>query len=96
MVGAVVGEYLGAAAGLGYLIPQAEGTFDMAGVFASTFALAVFVIIIDRLVTLVERRLPGVAAGRVRKRTTHVRSRQALCRWLMVPVPARENAMIDS
>jgi len=29
-VGAVVGEYLGSAAGVGYLILQAEGSFDMA------------------------------------------------------------------
>src|ERR1700752_2949651 len=37
VVGAVVGEYLGSAAGLGYLIQQAEGVFDVAGVFAGTF-----------------------------------------------------------
>ena len=30
VVGAVVGEYLGSAAGLGYLIQQAEGVFDVA------------------------------------------------------------------
>jgi NitT/TauT family transport system permease protein len=57
VVGAVVGEYLGSAAGLGYLILQAEGTFDIAGVFAGMFVLAVFVIVIDILVTMVERRL---------------------------------------
>jgi NitT/TauT family transport system permease protein len=57
VVGAVVGEYLGAAAGLGYLIQQAEGVFDVAGVFAGMFVLAVFVLIIDGVVTLVERRL---------------------------------------
>ena len=57
VVGAVVGEYLGSAAGLGYLILQAEGTFDIAGVFAGMFVLAVFVIVIDWLVTLAERRL---------------------------------------
>ena len=57
VVGAVVGEYLGAAAGLGYLIQQAEGVFDVAGVFAGMFVLAAFVIVIDILVTLVERRL---------------------------------------
>ena len=44
VVGAVVGEYLGAAAGLGYLIQQAEGVFDVAGVFAGMFILAVFVV----------------------------------------------------
>ncbi len=35
----VVGEYLGSAAGLGYLIQQAEGVFDVAGVFAGMFVL---------------------------------------------------------
>jgi NitT/TauT family transport system permease protein len=57
VVGAVVGEYLGSAAGLGYLIQQAEGIFDVAGVFAGMFILAAFVIAIDGAVTLVERRL---------------------------------------
>jgi NitT/TauT family transport system permease protein len=57
VVGAVVGEYLGSAAGLGYLIQQAEGIFDVAGVFAGMFVLAVFVIVIDTLVTIVEKRL---------------------------------------
>jgi NitT/TauT family transport system permease protein len=57
VVGAVVGEYLGSAAGLGYIILQAEMTFDIAGVFAGMFVLAAFVIVIDTVVTLVERRL---------------------------------------
>ena len=57
VVGAVVGEYLGSAAGLGYLIQQAEGVFDVAGVFAGMLVLAAFVIGIDFIVTLVERRL---------------------------------------
>jgi NitT/TauT family transport system permease protein len=57
VVGAVVGEYLGSAAGLGYLIQQAEGTFDVAGVFAGMFVLSAFVILIDVGVTIVERRL---------------------------------------
>jgi NitT/TauT family transport system permease protein len=57
VVGAVVGEYLGSAAGLGYLILQAEGTFDVAGVFAGMFVLAAFVILIDGVVTVVEKRL---------------------------------------
>ena len=57
VVGAVVGEYLGSAAGLGYVIQQAEGSFDVAGVFAGMFVLAVFVIAIDMLVTVVEKRL---------------------------------------
>jgi NitT/TauT family transport system permease protein len=57
VVGAVVGEYLGSAAGLGYLIQQAEGVFDVAGVFAGMFVLSAFVILIDIAVTMVERRL---------------------------------------
>jgi NitT/TauT family transport system permease protein len=57
LVGAVVGEYLGAAAGLGYLIHEAEGVFDVTGVFAGMVILALFVMLIDGLVTLVERRL---------------------------------------
>jgi NitT/TauT family transport system permease protein len=68
VVGAVVGEYLGSAAGLGYLIQQAEGIFDVAGVFAGMFVLAAFVIVIDTIVTLVEKRLlvwrPLVGDGR--------------------------------
>jgi NitT/TauT family transport system permease protein len=68
VVGAVVGEYLGSAAGLGYLIQQAEGVFDVAGVFAGMFVLSIFVILIDVAVTLVERRLlvwrPAAADGR--------------------------------
>ena len=51
VVGAVVGEYLGSAAGLGYLIQQAEGVFDVAGVFAGMFVLSAFVILIDFAVT---------------------------------------------
>jgi len=68
VVGAVVGEYLGSAAGLGYLIQQAEGTFDVAGVFAGMIVLSAFVILIDLTVTLAERRLlvwkPTAATGR--------------------------------
>ncbi|WP_127089829.1 ABC transporter permease [Aquabacter cavernae] len=57
LVGAVVGEYLGSAAGLGYRIHQAEGVFDVTGVFSGMLVLAVFVILIDAVVTAVENRL---------------------------------------
>jgi NitT/TauT family transport system permease protein len=57
VVGAVIGEYLGSSAGLGYLILQADAMFDMAGVFAGMFVLSIFVLLIDYGVTLVERRL---------------------------------------
>ncbi|KFI26026.1 ABC transporter permease [Haematobacter missouriensis] len=64
VVGAVVGEYLGSSAGLGYLIAQAEGMFDIAGVFAGMFVLSAFVLVIDWLVTLAERRLLVWQPGR--------------------------------
>ena len=67
IIGAVVGDNQGSAAGLGYLINQAEGTFDTTGVFAGMVILAVFVLVIDWLVTLAERRLlvwrPPAATG---------------------------------
>jgi NitT/TauT family transport system permease protein len=57
LVGAVVGEYLGAGRGLGYVIAQAEGTFDTTGVFAGMAVLAGFTLAVDLLVTGIERRL---------------------------------------
>jgi NitT/TauT family transport system permease protein len=57
LVGAVVGEYLGSSAGLGYKIQEAESVFDVTGVFAGMVILAVFVIIIDTVVTMIENRL---------------------------------------
>ena len=64
VVGAVVGEYLGSAAGLGYLIQQAEGVFDVAGVFAGMFVLSAFVILIDLGGDAGRAAAAGVAAGR--------------------------------
>lgn len=57
IVGAVVGEYLGASAGVGYLIAQAEGTFDTTGVFAGMAVLSVVVLLVDLAVNRVERYL---------------------------------------
>jgi len=56
-VGAVVGEYLGSARGVGYLILQAEGTFDVNTVFAGILVLTAFALVLDGIVGLVERRL---------------------------------------
>jgi NitT/TauT family transport system permease protein len=57
MVGAVVGEYLGATRGLGYVIAQAEGTFDTTGVFAGMTVLGIVVVIVSAGVTRLERWL---------------------------------------
>src|SRR5678809_703949 len=56
-VGAVVGEYLGSSRGVGYLILQAEGTFDINSVFAGIVVLTAFALLLDWAVTLAERRL---------------------------------------
>src|SRR5476649_1384638 len=56
-VGAVVGEYLGSSRGVGYLILQAEGTFDINTVFAGILVLTAFALVLDLLVTMAEKRL---------------------------------------
>jgi NitT/TauT family transport system permease protein len=56
-VGAVVGEYLGSAAGVGYLILQAEGTFDINTVMAGIVVLTAFALALDGAVGVVEQRL---------------------------------------
>ncbi|NMM10446.1 MAG: ABC transporter permease [Polaromonas sp.] len=56
-VGAVVGEYLGSARGVGYLILQAEGTFDVNTVFAGIVVLTAFALVLDGIVGKLEKRL---------------------------------------
>jgi NitT/TauT family transport system permease protein len=56
-VGAVVGEYLGSSQGVGYLILQAEGTFDINTVMAGILVLTAFALLLDALVGRVEKRL---------------------------------------
>ena len=57
LVGAVVGEFLGATHGLGYLVAAAQGAFNANGVFAAMVILSVVALIADALVTWLERRL---------------------------------------
>ena len=56
-VGAVVGEYLGSARGVGYLILQAEGTFDINTVMAGILVLTAFALVLDWVVGRVESHL---------------------------------------
>ncbi len=56
-VGAVVGEYLGSSQGVGYLILQAEGSFDINTVMAGIVVLTGFALLLDAAVGRVERRL---------------------------------------
>ncbi|MFT6697679.1 MAG: NitT/TauT family transport system permease protein [Polaromonas sp.] len=56
-VGAVVGEYLGSSQGVGYLILQAEGSFDINTVMAGIVVLTIFALLLDSLVGVLEKRL---------------------------------------
>ncbi|AXE31413.1 ABC transporter permease [Chromobacterium phragmitis] len=66
-VGAVVGEYLGSAQGMGYLILQAEGAFDINAVIAGIVVLTGCALGLDWLVGRAERRVlhwhPSAKAG---------------------------------
>jgi NitT/TauT family transport system permease protein len=56
-VGAVVGEYLGSSRGVGYLILQAEGAFDINTVMAGILVLTAFALLLDAGVGRLETRL---------------------------------------
>ena len=56
-VGAVVGEYLGSSRGVGYLILQAEGAFDINTVMAGILVLTLFALLLDAAVGRIERHL---------------------------------------
>jgi NitT/TauT family transport system permease protein len=57
LVGAVVGEYLGATQGIGLMIQTAQGTFNANGVFAAMVILSAVALITEALITLLENRL---------------------------------------
>lgn len=57
LIGAIVGEFLGAQQGLGLLISQAQGTFNPNGVFAAMVIIAVLALVAEWLITLLENRL---------------------------------------
>jgi len=57
LVGAVVGEYMGAARGIGYLVAQAQGVFDTTGVLAGLILTSAVVLCVDLGINRVERYL---------------------------------------
>jgi NitT/TauT family transport system permease protein len=67
LIGAIVGEFLGAQKGLGLMISQAQGTFNADGVFAAMVIIAIVALVAEGLITMLERRLlawrPPVAAS---------------------------------
>jgi NitT/TauT family transport system permease protein len=54
LVGAVVGEFLGAREGVGMLISTAQGAFNANGVFAAMIILAVLALVVEFIITLAE------------------------------------------
>ncbi|MEP6693860.1 MAG: ABC transporter permease [Chloroflexota bacterium] len=57
LVGAVVGEYLGAIKGIGLVIATAQATFNPSGVWGAMFLLAVVALLAEVLMTRLEDRL---------------------------------------
>ncbi|TAM66189.1 MAG: ABC transporter permease [Microbacteriaceae bacterium] len=57
IIGALVGEVLGAQHGIGLIISQAQGNFDPNTVFAAMVIMAVITLGAEYLLTLLERRL---------------------------------------
>jgi NitT/TauT family transport system permease protein len=57
MVGAIVGEFIAGNRGIGYLINSASNQYDTAAVFAGIIAILIVVLLMDTLVTLLEKRL---------------------------------------
>lgn len=57
LVGAVVGEFLGARQGIGLLIATAQGAFNAAGVFGAMIVLAVVALLAEYGISVLENRL---------------------------------------
>jgi NitT/TauT family transport system permease protein len=57
VLGAIVGEFVGAKAGLGYLIIQMNYTMDVAGMFAVLVILGVMGVALNVIVTMLRRRI---------------------------------------
>ncbi|GAA1901973.1 ABC transporter permease [Streptantibioticus ferralitis] len=57
LIGAIVGEVLGAQAGLGQLIQQAQGNFNANGVYAGIIIIAVLALAAEFLITRFEKRV---------------------------------------
>ena len=57
IIGAIVGEFLGAQEGLGLVIATAQNNFDPDGVFAAMLIIALVALTAESLISLLERRL---------------------------------------
>jgi NitT/TauT family transport system permease protein len=70
VIGAIVGEFVGAKAGLGYLILQKNFSFDMAGSFAILIVLSLIGVVLHGIVVVVQQRLLFWSAATDRSRVT--------------------------
>jgi NitT/TauT family transport system permease protein len=57
LIGAIVGELLGADKGLGLLIRSSQNNFDMNGVLAGMVLVAIIALVAEALITVLENRL---------------------------------------
>ncbi len=57
VIGAVVGEFIAATKGVGFFINYNQGTYDTNGIFVGVTILALLVVVLDWLLSLLERRL---------------------------------------
>lgn len=57
VTGAVLGEFIGASGGIGYLIDNAQANFNASGVMAGLPVLTVSVILLDAVVKAAEHQL---------------------------------------
>jgi NitT/TauT family transport system permease protein len=57
LIGAVVGEFIAANRGLGYLVTQAAAQFNTAATMAAIVVLLLVVVVMDSMLSLAERRL---------------------------------------
>jgi NitT/TauT family transport system permease protein len=57
VIGAVVGEFVGAKGGLGFLVNVGRGIYDTALVFVAVFTLITMALILYGLVALIEKHL---------------------------------------
>jgi NitT/TauT family transport system permease protein len=57
VIGAVVGEFVGAKSGLGFLVNVGRGVYDTALVFVAVFTLITMALVLYGLVAMIEKRL---------------------------------------
>jgi sulfonate transport system permease protein len=57
LIGAIVGEYIGATKGIGLLVSASQGTFNAAGVYGAMVILAVVALLAEGVLTVLEKKL---------------------------------------